>query len=104
MTKRAKFAAAPLSVLITRMRRDQETLVHSMCCRLAAVSRAEGRWERFDLSLPSTYCATLACWRLVELYVIAFAVLESYDTSPGVLGDLGGEYHALLLEVAYRLI
>jgi hypothetical protein len=49
-------------------------------------------------------CDGLAARRLVKLNIVAFTILESCDASPVVLGDSGGELHALLLEATYRLI
>ena len=53
---------------------------------------------------PGPSLSSSAPWRLVKLDVVALAVFESCHTSPVVLGDLGGELHALLLEAAHRLI
>src|SRR5215204_2826985 len=45
----------------------------------------------------------LASRRLVELYVVAFGVLEGRHAAPGVLGDTGGNLDALALKIIYGL-
>ncbi len=66
----------------------------------AALDRRGGPKE----PTPRRRCDGLAARRLVKLNIVAFAVLESCDASPVMLGDPGGELHALLLEATYRLV
>ena len=42
--------------------------------------------------------------RLVELQVVALAVLERRDASPGMVGDLGRYLDALLLQIVHGLL
>ena len=66
----------------------------------AALDRRGGPKE----PTPRRRCDGLAARRLVKLNIVAFAVLESCDASPVVLGDPGGKHHALILEATYRLV
>src|SRR3712207_8493978 len=55
-------------------------------------------------TLFRSLCALLAVRRLVELQVVALAVLERRDASPSMVGDLGRHLDALLLQIAHGLL